>query len=98
MPKAASLIFVLQMSTIAPAVAQDLPTPIQDAPCSWFGKVNSDAWETAHAVKINSQQAISGLSFIRGDLKLNGGTDAYDYLERKCASKTAYSAANGLSD
>lgn len=98
MLKAASLIFVFQMSVIAPAIAQDLPTPIQRAPCSWFGKVNSNAWETAHAVEINNRQAISGLSFIRGDLKLNSGTDAYDYLERKCASKTAYSGDDSLND
>jgi hypothetical protein len=98
MLKAASLIFVFQMSVVAPAIAQDFPTPIQNAPCGWFGKVNGDAWETEHAVKINNWQTISGLSFIRGDLKLNSGTDAYDYLERKCASKTAYSGENSLND
>jgi hypothetical protein len=84
MIKATSLILVFQIGVATSALAQELPTPVQDAPCNWFTKIRGESWETDHVVKINDQQAISGLPFIRGVLKLNDGTDAYDYLEQKC--------------
>jgi hypothetical protein len=87
MIKAVSLILVFQIGGVMSAIAQELPTPVQDAPCSWFAKAHGESWGTDHVVKINDQQAISGFSFIRGVLKLNNGTDAYDYLEQKCGAK-----------
>jgi hypothetical protein len=87
MIKVVSLIFVFQIGGLLSAGAQELPTPVQDAPCRWFAKPHGESWGTDHVVKINDQQTIAGFSFIRGDLKLTNGTDAYDYLERKCGAK-----------
>lgn len=87
MIKVVALVLVSQIGIITCAAAQEAPTPIESAPCSWFAKAPGDSWGTDHVVKINNQQAISGLTFIRGVLKTNDGADAYDYLERKCGSR-----------
>jgi hypothetical protein len=85
MIKAASLIFAFLIGGVMSAIAQELATPVQEAPCSWFAKAPGETWGTDHVVKINDQQTIAGFSFVRGDLKLRNGTDVYDYLEQKCA-------------
>jgi hypothetical protein len=87
MIKVAALIFISQIGLITCAAAQEAPTPLENAPCNWFAKASGDSWGTDHVVQINDQQAISGFTFIRGVLKTNSGTDAYDYLQRKCGAK-----------
>jgi hypothetical protein len=91
MTRTASLAFVFQASILMSAAAQEAPTPVQDAPCSWFAKIQGDSWGTDHVVQVNDQQAISKFSFIRGVLKTNSGMDAYDYLEQKCGNKSTQS-------
>jgi hypothetical protein len=87
MIKAVFFILALQISAVTSAGAQESLTPVQKAPCSWFAKIHGESWKADHVVKINDQQAIWGLPFVRGVLKLNDGTDVYDYLEQKCAAK-----------
>ena len=86
MIRVATLTFVSQIVFLTCAGAQEAPTPLENAPCNWFAKARGDSWGTDHVVQINDQQAISGFTFVRGVLKTNSGTDAYDYLQQKCGT------------
>jgi hypothetical protein len=66
------------------ALAGENPTPIQDAPCRWFVRLYPGAWGTDHKILINPRLVIERVSFGQGNYRLADGTDAYDYLQRRC--------------
>jgi len=67
-----------------PASAAENPTPIENAPCGWFTSLYPGAWGTDRKILINPRVAIERTSFGRGTYQLADGTDAYDYLQKKC--------------
>ena len=69
----------------SPAAAAEPPTLIENAPCGWFTSVYPGAWSTDHKILINPRIVIEKMSFGRGTHQLVDGTDAYDYLERRCS-------------
>ena len=69
---------------LSAAFAEQAPTRIQDAPCGWFTSSYPGAWGTDHKILINLQVVIENISFGPGTFQLADGTDAYDYLQRKC--------------
>ncbi|HEY5067595.1 MAG TPA: hypothetical protein VIJ04_22560 [Xanthobacteraceae bacterium] len=66
------------------ASAKDDSTRIENAPCVWFSELFPGAWGTDHKIMINPQTVIAKASFGRGTFTLVDGTDAFEYLERKC--------------
>ena len=66
------------------ASAAASPTRIQDAPCGWFTSVYPDAWGTDHKILMNLHVIVENGSFGRGTFQLPDGTDAYEFLQRKC--------------
>jgi hypothetical protein len=72
---------------LSPALAEKAPTRIQDAPCGWFTSLYPGAWGTDHKILINLHSVIENASFGRGTYRLADGTDAYEYLQRKCGKE-----------
>lgn len=66
------------------ASAKDNSTRIENAPCVWFTELFPGAWGTDQKIMINPQTVIAKTSFGRGTFTLADGTDAFEYLERKC--------------
>lgn len=69
---------------LSPALAQQPPTRIENAPCGWFTSLYPGAWGTEHKILINPRIIDEQFSFGRGTYRLADGTDAYEYLQRKC--------------
>jgi hypothetical protein len=68
----------------SPALAEETLTHIENAPCGWFTGLYPGAWGTDHKVLINPRLTIARVSFGRGTYQLADGTDAYEYLEKRC--------------
>lgn len=68
----------------SPAAAANNATHIENAPCGWFTSSYPGAWGTDHKVLINPGLVIERMSIGRGTYRLTDGTDAYDYLEKRC--------------
>jgi hypothetical protein len=66
------------------AAAAETLTHIENAPCGWFTSLYPGAWGTDHKILINPSVVIESLSFDQGTYQLADGTDAYDFLERRC--------------
>jgi hypothetical protein len=67
--------------------AEESPTRIESAPCGWFTQLYPGAWGTDHKILINSDVLIERISFSRGSFQLADGTDAAEYLERRCGER-----------
>ncbi len=81
----AALISALLAVPAAPAYAQILPPLLVDSPCSWFAKTVPDVWSTNHIVRVDTWGVVKGpLSFGPGTYRVDDGTDAYEFVERKC--------------
>jgi hypothetical protein len=66
------------------AAAAETVAHIENAPCGWFSNVYPGAWGTDHKILINRNVIIERMSFARGMYQLADGTDAYDFLEKRC--------------
>lgn len=66
------------------ASAEETATRIENAPCGWFTQAYPGAWGTDHRILINAALVIEKVSFSRGTYRLADGTDASEYLEKKC--------------
>ncbi len=70
---------------ISPVYAQAGPPLLADSPCSWFIKTAADVWSTDHIVRVDTWGVVNGpLSFGPGTYRVDDGTDAYEFVERKC--------------
>jgi hypothetical protein len=58
--------------------------PLQDAPCIWFSKALKGWHIDNHDVKLNKETSARNSIIERGVVKMDDGTDAYDFLDRKC--------------
>jgi hypothetical protein len=68
----------------SPALAEETLTHIEKAPCGWFTRLYPGAWGTDHKILINPRIIVEKISFGRGTYQLIDGTDAYEYLEKRC--------------
>jgi hypothetical protein len=68
----------------SPALAGETLTHIEDAPCGWFTRLYPGAWGTDHKIQVNPHLIIEKISFARGTYQLIDGTDAYEFLEKRC--------------
>jgi len=72
-------------SLISPVSAQARPPLLVDSPCGWFVKTAPDIWSTNHVVRVDTWGLVNGLlSFGPGSYRVDDGTDAYEFIERKC--------------
>jgi hypothetical protein len=67
----------------SPALAEETLMQIKSA-CGWFTRLYHDAWGTDHEILINPRIIVEKISFGRGTYQLTDGTDAYEYLEKRC--------------
>jgi hypothetical protein len=66
------------------AAAEEAATRIENAPCGWFTQSYPGAWGTEHRILIVPGVVIEKISFSRGTFQLADGTDASEYLEKRC--------------
>jgi hypothetical protein len=69
------------------ASAEETATRIEDAPCNWFTRLYPGAWGTDRKIAVAGNLVIEKTSFSRGTFQLDDGSDAYDYLEKRCGEK-----------
>jgi hypothetical protein len=69
----------------SPALAEETPAHIEKAPRGWLARLYPDAWGTDYKILINPRIIIAKISFGRGTYQLTDGTDAYEYLEKRCS-------------
>jgi hypothetical protein len=69
------------------ALAEEAPARIENAPCGWFTQLYPGAWGTDHRILIKPDLVIDRTSFGRGTFQLADGTDASEYLEKKCGER-----------
>jgi hypothetical protein len=77
----AALFFVF----VSPADAQAILPLLVDAPCPWFVKTAPFVWSTNHVIRVDTWGVVAGpLSVTPGHYRVDDGTDAYEFIERKC--------------
>ncbi len=88
MKKTAGLAALLAL-VICPAYAQvlpqELPPLLVESPCGWFVKTAPNIWSTDYVMRVDTWGAVTGkLSVWPGRYRVDDGTDAYEFVERKC--------------
>jgi hypothetical protein len=68
-----------------PAPAHERPPLLVESPCGWFVKMAPDIWSTDHVIRVDTWGAVTGALWFRpGMYRVDDGTDAYEFIERKC--------------
>jgi hypothetical protein len=101
MSKISILITALFAALLSPAYAEMPPPLLVDSPCGWFVKTAPEVWSTNRIVRVDTWGLVNGLlSFGPGAYRVDDGTDAYEFIERKCGHgvppRAAYRSAMPL--
>jgi hypothetical protein len=85
MRKAIAIAAVLLAASMPTVTAQERPPLLVESPCGWFAKTAPYIWSTNHIIRLDTWGVVTGLLWFEpGKYRLDDGTDAYEFVERKC--------------